>query len=140
MWLISVTALFVGGLLGAANLVIAKQPNAKDLINKLAPYQSWIGVVLLLWGLIDLFGVVRGVGVLTIAPIWWLVYLVLALTEIGLGFLLGYGLISKYALQRQASAAAQGEKLRAALTVYQAPLGVTAMALAVMFAVVTLMR
>ena len=36
-----------GGLLAASNLIIARKPNAKDLIDKLTPYQGWIGIVML---------------------------------------------------------------------------------------------
>ncbi len=46
MWIITVVILLAGGLLGAANLIVAKKPNAKELIDKLTPYQGWIGVVL----------------------------------------------------------------------------------------------
>ena len=49
MWIITVVLLLAGGLLGAANLIVAKKPNAKELIDKLTPYQGWIGVALVLW-------------------------------------------------------------------------------------------
>ncbi len=140
MWIITVVILFVAGLLGAANLVIAKKPNAKELIEKLTPYQGWIGVVLVLWGIWDLIGVFRSLGVLNAAPVWWVLYLVTAVTELALGFLLGYGLISKYVLGRSPQALEKGQQLRARLAIYQGPLGVTAIALAIVFAVLTLIR
>jgi hypothetical protein len=34
--------LAVLGILGASNLIIARKPDAKELIAKLAPYQGWI--------------------------------------------------------------------------------------------------
>ncbi len=140
MWIITVVILLAGGLLGAANLIIAKKPNAKELIEKLTPYQGWIGVVLVLWGIWDLVGVFRSLGVLSAAPVWWVLYLVTAVTELALGFLLGYGLISKYVLGSSPQALEKGQQLRARLANYQGPLGVVAIGLAIIFAVLTVIR
>ncbi len=140
MWIITVAILLAGGLLGAANLIVAKKPNAKDLIEKLTPYQGWIGVVLVLWGLWDLIGVVRSLGVLSAAPVWWVLYLLTAVTEVALGFLLGYGLISRYVLGSSPQALEKGQQLRASLARYQGPLGLTAIGLAIVFTVLTLIR
>ncbi|HUU97041.1 MAG TPA: hypothetical protein VM487_14985 [Phycisphaerae bacterium] len=140
MWIITVAVLLAGGLLGAANLIIAKKPNAKELIEKLTPYQGWIGVVLVLWGIWDLVGVFRSLGVLSAAPVWWVLYLVTAVTELALGFLLGYGLISKYVLGSSPQALEKGQQLRARLANYQGPLGVVAIGLAIIFAVLTVIR
>ena len=137
MWIITVVILLAGGLLGAANLIIAKKPNAKDLIEKLTPYQGWIGVVLVLWGIWDLVGVLRSLGTFSV---FWLVWLVTAVTELGLGFLLGYGLISKYVLGSSPQALEKGQQLRARLANYQGPLGVVAIGLAIIFAVLTVIR
>jgi len=138
--IITVVVLLLGGVLGAANLIVAKKPNAKELIDKLTPYQGWIGVVLVVWGLWDVIGVLRTMAVLSAAPVWWLLYLVTTLTELGLGFLLGYGLISKYVLSRNPQAMQKGQELQAKLVVYQGPLGLVAIALAILFTVLTLRR
>lgn len=137
MWIITVVILLAGGLLGAANLIIAKKPNAKELIEKLTPYQGWIGVVLVLWGIWDLIGVLRSLGTFSV---FWLVWLVTAVTELALGFLLGYGLISKYVLGSSPQALEKGQQLRARLANYQGPLGVVAIGLAIIFAVLTVIR
>ena len=136
MWVITVAVLLAGGLLGAANLIVAKNPNAKDLIDKLTPYQGSIGVVLVIWGVIDLIRIVPSLGALT--PLSMVIAILTALTEIGLGFLLGYGLISKYALSKNPQALEKGQQLRAKLVVYQGPLGLTAIVLAILFAVMNL--
>ena len=138
MWIITVVILLAGGLLGAANLIVAKKPNAKELIDKLTPYQGWIGVVLVLWGIWDLIGVFRALGILSSAPVWWILYVVTAVTELALGFLLGYGLISKYALGGSPEALEKGQQLRTKLAKYQGPLGVVAIVLAILFAALTL--
>jgi hypothetical protein len=139
-WIVTVIILFLGGVLGAANLIVAKRPDAKAQIDKLTPYQGVIGVVLLLWGIWDIIGVLRSLGVVSAVPVWWLIYLITALTELGLGFLLGYALISKYALSKSPEATAKGEMLRLKLAAYQGPLGVVAIVLAILFTVFTLMR
>ena len=54
------------------------------------------------------------------------------------GFLLGYRLISKYVLSKSPEALEKGQKLQAKLVVYQGPLGLTAIALAILFAVMRL--
>ena len=93
MGILTAVALIVCGALAAATLIVQKQPNAKEALEKLRPYQGWIGVVVaicgtwsLIWALIYLpswFGVgFRGV-------IWWLTYFLSAALEFGLGFLLG---------------------------------------------------
>ena len=35
-----------GGILAAAGLIISKKPDAKQLIDKLVPYQAFIGVAM----------------------------------------------------------------------------------------------
>ena len=140
MWIITVVVLLLGGVLGAASLIVAKKPNAKELIDKLTPYQGWIGVVLVVWGLWSVIGVLRSMAVLSVAPGWWLLYLVTTLTELGLGFLLGYGLISKYVLSRNPQAMQKGQELQAKLAMYQGPLGLVAIVLAILFLVLNLRR
>ena len=136
MWIITVVVLLAAGLLGAANLIVAKKPNAKELIDKLTPYQGWIGVVLVVWGVIDAIRVVRFLGAMSSG--WMVIAILTALTELGLGFLLGYGLISKYVLSKSPQALEKGQLLRAKLAVYQGPLGLTAIVLSILFAVMNL--
>jgi hypothetical protein len=133
MWLVTTLVLLAGGILGAANLIVAKKPNATELIDKLSPYQGGIGVVMFIWGLWDLVHLFRAFGLLSYMPTWWLLFLVTTVTQLGLGFLLGYGLISRYVLSQSPQAMERGEKLRTKLAGYQGPLGVTAIVLAVLF-------
>lgn len=140
MWIVTVAILMTGGALGAANLIVSKREDARDWLEVLTPYQGLIGIIMLIWGLGDAVGVARLAGALSQAPIWWTLYALTAATELGLGFLLGYGLLSKHVLQRHAAAAQHGERIRTRLAGYQAPLGVTAMGLAMVFVVVTVLR
>lgn len=122
--------LIVGGALAAAPLIVSKQPNAQDAINKLVPYQGIIGIILLLWGLfVLLFRLLGVLGLLLqFAPLTGIGMLLACLVAIALGILLGYGLLSKYALSKNADAARSGEMVRAKLTGIQIPLGVAGIA------------
>jgi glucan phosphoethanolaminetransferase (alkaline phosphatase superfamily) len=118
--------LIAAGVLAAASLIVAKQPNAQEAINKLVPYQGIIGIILLLWGLfVLLFRLLSVLGLLLqYAPLTGIGMLLACLVAIALGILLGYGLISKYALSKNADAARSGEMVRTKLVGIQVPLGI----------------
>ena len=48
-------ALIVASLVALSSFIIAKKPESKQLFDKLAPYQGFLGVGLLAWGLYDLW-------------------------------------------------------------------------------------
>jgi|ERR1044071_147445 hypothetical protein len=124
--------LIVAGALAAASLIVQKQPNAREAIAKLVPFQGIIGIVLLLWGLWQLIELLRFFGILMqIFPITALAYLASVLVAIGLGILLGYSLIQQYVLSKNADASRSGEAVRAKLTGIQVPLGVAGIALGI---------
>ena len=117
--------LIIGGVLAASSLIIQKQPNARELIGKLVPFQGIIGIALLVWGLIALL--FWGLPVLTSAWVPFsakLVTLLSILVTIALGFLLGYGLIAQHLLSKNADAARSGQAAHAKLVGYQVPLGI----------------
>jgi hypothetical protein len=122
--------LIAAGVLAAAPLIVSKQPNAQEAIGKLVPYQGIIGIVLLAWGLfVLLFRLLSVLGLLLqFAPLTGIGMLLACLVAIGLGILLGYGLLSKYALSKNADAARSGEMVRAKLTGIQIPLGIAGIA------------
>src|SRR5260221_7312293 len=97
-----------GGLLAASALIIARKPNAKDLIDKLTPYQGWIGLVLFCWGVWDTLFIVRNLGGLTHMPMYLLLGIAITVTDLVVGLLLGFGLITKYALNKSPGALARG--------------------------------
>jgi ABC-type Na+ efflux pump permease subunit len=125
--------LIAAGVLAAAPLIVSKQPNAQEAISKLVPYQGIIGIILLFWGLfVLLFRLLSVLGLLLqFAPLTGIGMLLACLVAIGLGILLGYGLISKYALSKNADAARSGELVRAKLTGIQIPLGVAGIAVGI---------
>jgi hypothetical protein len=96
MGLVSGIWLAVLGVLGAANLIIARKPDAKELIGKLAPYQGWIGAVSALWGVWGIITSVLNIGWMTLAPIYWITYLANSILSACLGLLLGVGVLKTF--------------------------------------------
>lgn len=105
----------LAGVLASSSAIIAKKPNAKELIDKLVPYQGWIGVILLFWSL-------RSASLLF--KYFNLTLLFMAVLQFVVGFLLAYGLISKYLLEKNEEAKGKGQALRASLIKYQVPAGI----------------
>ena len=50
---IHVIVLVLGGILAVSALIVAQKPNAQALIQKLAPYQTMIGLALVALGIVD---------------------------------------------------------------------------------------
>lgn len=46
--------LLVGGIIALSGLILAKRPDAKEMLSKITPYQGFIGVGLLGYGVLDL--------------------------------------------------------------------------------------
>ncbi len=124
--------LVAGGILAAASLIVARKPNAQELIDKLTPYQGWIGIVLFFWGFWD---IINGLGYMTFSFLGGVIWLVCGIVEILLGFLLGFGLISKFALSKNEQAMEKGQKIRGKLAPFQGILGIIAIITGVVFAV-----
>ena len=123
-------ALLLCGILAASTLIIQKKPDAKELIDKLVPIQGYLGVVACLLGLWGIIRLLLNIGAfLKYSPMHFVVYMAIAVLMAGLGFLLGYGLISQYALSKNPEAAAKGAELRAKLTKFQIPMGLAGIAL-----------
>ena len=124
-----------GGILAASALIVARKPNAKELIDKLTPYQGWIGIVMFFWGIWAVLDCVRHVGLISHMPVFWTFWLVQGVADLLVGFLLGFGLISKYTLARSAAARERGQALRVQLARYQGALGVFAITMGALYIV-----
>ena len=122
-----------GGILAASALIIARKPNAKELINKLTPYQGWIGVVMFGWGVWEIINSVRFLEVLKVAPLIWTFVLASGIADLVVGFLLGFGLIMKYTLGNSPTAQLRADNVRVKLATYQGTFGLVAIALGVLY-------
>ncbi len=111
------------GILAAPSLLLSKKPNAKELLDKITPYQGWIGLLFCIWGIWGVIQAFLSIGWLSTWPIWWITFLLGNLTEAVLGFILGYGMISKLILSKNEQAQQKGEALLAKLAPIQGKLG-----------------
>lgn len=123
----------VAGLIALSPAIISRRPDAKDMLDKLAPYTGWVGVCLFGWGVWELIDAVLNLSVLGSAPIHWIFWVVMAITDFLLGLLLGFGLISKYALGKNEMAMQKGAALRQKIAPFQAILGVAEIVVSALF-------
>jgi len=124
-------SLIILGLLAAPSLLLSKKPNAKEWFDKVAPYQGWIGVIFAIWGIWGIISCIIAIKWLAYAPVWWFTWLIVAVVEVCLGFILGYNLIHKYVLSKNAEADEKGKELLAKLLPWQGKLGIVAIILGV---------
>ncbi len=134
-WLTAVWMIILG-ILGAANLIIASKPEAKEFIAKLVPYQGWIGAISALWGLWIIIWSILHVSLMQYSVLLWLTFLVEGLVLLSLGLLLGIGLLKTFIKQPQA--VEKMDMAVAKLTPYQGTLGIVAIGLGAWFIVALL--
>jgi hypothetical protein len=122
LWLILLGALSV------PNLIIAKRPDAKQLLDKIAPYQGWIGVGSVVWGiygLIKWFGMFRLLGAGVGGMIFFVMFTLAWVCMIALGFMLGFALIKTFV--KDANARAKMDETLAKISPKQGLLGIVAL-------------
>ncbi len=125
----------VGGTLASSGFIISRKPDAKQIIDKMVPYMGIIGLILFGWGVWETISCITGISLLGAAPLTWVFWLCVALADLTVGFLLGFPLISKYLLSRNEAAMEKGLELRAKLVKIQAPLGLFAIVMGVLYLV-----
>jgi len=131
MGLVTALALIVCGILAAASLIAKMRPDSQKMIDTLVPYQGWIGFIVCLWGAWTIISSVLNLGLLHHWPILWITIAATGALEFGLGFLLGFGLITQYVLSKNEAALAKGAQLRAKLANVQIPMGLIGIGLGV---------
>jgi len=115
-------------IIAVPSLLLSKKPNAKELLEKIEPYQGWIGIVFCFWGVWGIISSILSIGLLTTAPIWWITILAGSLIEALLGFMLGFGLINKLFLGKSENAAEKAAAIRAKIAPKQGKLGLVGIA------------
>lgn len=121
IWGISLILLSI---IAVPSLILAKKPNAKELLEKIEPYQGWVGIVFCFWGIWGIITAVLNIGWLTASPIWWITFLAGNIVSAVLGFMLGFGLINKYFLSKNDAAKTKAEELRTKIAPKQGKLGI----------------
>ncbi|MDP2274409.1 MAG: hypothetical protein Q8N23_04925 [Archangium sp.] len=112
------------GVLAVPSLIIAKRPDAKDMIAKLTPYQGWIGAVSCLGGVWGIISAILSIGVLSTWPIFWISWMVGSVFQAALGLILGIGTLKTFIKNPQAQA--KMDETLAKLSPKQGMLGVGA--------------
>lgn len=111
-------------IIAVPSLVLSKKPNAKELLEKIEPYQGWIGLVFCFWGIWGIVTSILNIGWLTTAPIWWITLLAGSIVEATLGFMLGFGLINKLFLGKNEKAKEKAAEIRSKIAPKQGKLGI----------------
>lgn len=124
-----------GGILAASGLIIGRLPNAKEYIDKITPYTGWIGIIMFFWGIRELYSVLTSMDMISTHFLSWLFWLLTGVSDLGVGFLLGFGLIVKYALSKNETAMEKGQMIRQKLIPFQGGLGILAIVMGVLYIV-----
>ncbi len=110
------------------SLILSRKPNASELLEKIEPYQGWMGIGFCFVGLWGIVQAILNIGWLADAPIWWITFLAGNIVSAALGFMLGIGLINKLFLSKNEAARAKAEELRAKIAPKQGKLGILGIA------------
>ena len=89
--------MIVGGALACSNIILAKKPDAKQLLDKVVPFQAFIGLALIILGVLSLL---QGLGHLSFqlqhSPVIGIAFLGATIGGSLLGVVFAMPLISKW--------------------------------------------
>jgi hypothetical protein len=125
------------GVLAASNLIIARKPDAEQLIGKIAPYQGWIGALSAVWGVFGILSCISNIGWMSTAPVLWLSLLADSTLLACLGLLLGVGVFKSFI--KSPAAHVKLDRLIAKLAPFQGTLGLIAIGLGLWMTVASVM-
>lgn len=119
------------------SLILAKRPDAKEALAKLAPYQGWIGAISALWGVWGIISCVLAIAWLTSYPIFWITWVADSVLQAALGLILGIGTMKTF-IKNPAAQAKMDETL-AKLAPHQGRLGIAAIVVGAWMVVASLL-
>lgn len=126
--------LIIAGILAVPSLRNrSKNQDAKKMISKVSPYQGWIGIIIMIWGIWSLISVIRYSDVLLDNGYisLWILSIAIAIVATILGFILGFNLIDQYVLSKSRKSETKGKKLMSKLLPLQKFFGIVAIILGV---------
>jgi hypothetical protein len=133
MFWVHVLAVLAAGILAISGLILAKQPNAKEIFDKVIPYQGFLGVGLLVLGVLDLVSNLKlFLDVLKVAPLHGIVAIAFVVSEVLLGFLFGMPLIAKW-IPGDGPAEKRGVAMQQRLAGFSTLIGVIGIVTSVLF-------
>jgi hypothetical protein len=133
--------LIVLGILGAASLIIAKRPDAKQMIDKIVPYQGWFGAASVFYGIWDIISAVLNMGMMSAGVlwlVWWILWLAAGLLQVSLGLLLGVGVMKTFV--KDDAAKAKMDQTVMKLAPFQGTLGIVSIAVGIAYIVLTVIH
>ncbi len=125
-------------ILAVPSLLLKRRPDAKEVLDKITPYQEWIGLGFCVWGLLSLISTLFEFRMARAWPILWLTLLAGAFIKAVLGFVLGYSLINRLILSNSEDARHKGAKLMAKLSPVKVSLGIVGIILGIWVILVSL--
>lgn len=99
MFLVGALAVIAGSLLSLSGFIIARSPSTQRLFERVTPYQGFLGVALLAWGIFDLVRSAGHWGAFLRSPfpkLFGIGVIAYVLSEIVIGFCLGFGIIARW--------------------------------------------
>jgi hypothetical protein len=147
------------GTIAASGFLVSKRPEIGGIVKKLESFQGSIGPMTFFWSLISLiymFRIVSMISQLAEAAsmaskygadvgtsggglwTWWVSGLIACLLGIVLGFLLGYGALSKFFLSGKEELQEKVDAIRRKIAGIQMPLGLAGIVMAIWFIIATL--
>lgn len=100
----------------------------KEFYALFSKYQGWLGVCLVIAGIISVISSLMSLGVLAFFPVIWILSFLGGLVILALGFILGFELIVQYLPKQKAHA----DKILKKLTPYQKWIGIAAIVIGVL--------
>ncbi|XKM12746.1 hypothetical protein RCS94_06875 [Orbaceae bacterium ac157xtp] len=124
--------LIILGIVASPSIILSKKPDAKEWLDKITPYQGWMGVIVCIVGIWRIIEGLIWLEVLASQPLVWIIWMVVAFVEFALGFIMGFGLINTYVLSKNEKTEEKGQQLIAKLQPLQGKLGIAAIVIGVL--------
>ncbi|MDQ3367195.1 MAG: hypothetical protein M3680_17365 [Myxococcota bacterium] len=120
--------LILGGILALSAFIVTKRPDAKAMIDKLTPFQAFIGVGLLVISLIQLLdvGPINAFRILSLVPLLGITIIGACYGGIILGFFFGMPQIAKW-IPGDSNAETKATNLAKKLAPFQMIFGIIAL-------------
>ena len=131
--------LIILSILAVPSLLLSRKPDAKEILDKITPYQGWIGLIFCFWGIWGVISAILNIGWLSDWPIWWSSWLIGSALEAVLGFILGYAMINQLILSKNPAAQEKGAEMLAKIAPIQGKIGLFGIAFGVWMIVTSIL-
>ena len=128
--------LIVCGVLAASGMVLRKRSDAGGVLGQLIPFQGVLGAVLAIWSLVLAIRLLDMLIPLAVVSV--LVAFAATVVGVALGFVLAYGLLDTYVLNKNATATEGGASMKAKCVALQSPLGLAGIVFGLVYLILIL--